>query len=889
MPKGVAYRRALLTGAAMLLAPISALAQEAPATDAPAAKNDDSTVVVVTGSRLRGAAPVGSAVLSVGREEISKSPALTTDRIIKEIPQVFDLGVSENSRGQSGGSGNITYGNSVNLRGIGPYSTLVLVDGHRVVSNSRSIDPSVMPSLGLERIEVVADGASAIYGSDAVAGVVNLIPRRSLNGGEAVARYGFADGFNEKQIAAAVGKTWDSGQVMFAIEKVKRSALKGEDRDFFVSDQRGFGGGNYAVTKCAPGTLKAGGVSYAMPSQLTQANASSLVAGTSNTCDDLIGQDLVPEQDYLSMNSTFTQDVTPWMTVFADAFYSRRDFVRNPSASSAVITVPQTNAWFVRPNGFAGTSYTIDYNFVNDLPFDQITGHAQSWQITPGLRFKLPHDWQLEVVYGVGRTHDNSIQTRGLNNAALNAALASNDPTKAFDPYGGHRTAANVLAGISDQLFVAPTIGRFKGGEVRLNGALFSLPGGEVKVGAGIETQANEVDLGLQRGAPGTAMTFRYFKRDVSSVYVETLIPIFGMGNAVPGFQKLDLSLAVRSDDYSDVGKTTNPKYGVNWTPVDGLTLKASYGTSFRAPIIPQIYGNSNGLFGQSYQNPAGGAPLTGFAYSGTNLDLKPETAETQSFTVEWKPTPTFNASLTYFDVLYENQVTSYLSDLALLTRSSQFDGTGIILTGTAARDRVLELIGQGIPLLRGSYPGGNPNNVTLYVDGRNKNLGVSTTRGFDFAASWRLPTDDLGNFRFYAGGTYLTFYEAAITPSAPKIDLLNTIFNPLKLKMRASVAWDKGPFSAQATVQHVGTYDNTAVTPIQKVESYSPVDLYLAWNVGERLNSDLTLGLDVTDLFDVGPPYVNLAPSVNGSGGYDATAASPMGRKIAVSLRAKW
>lgn len=886
MKKGVAYRRVLLTGAAMVMAPLSALSQEAPAaTDAP----KDADVVVITGSRLRGTAPVGSSIISVGKDEIAKSPAATTDRIIKEIPQVFDLGVSENSRGQSGGSGNITYGNSVNLHGIGPYATLILVDGHRVVSNSRSIDPSVMPSLGLERIEVVADGASAIYGSDAIAGVVNLIPRRSMNGAEVFARYGVADGFDEKQVGMAFGKTWQGGQFMIAAEKVDRSALNGDDRDFFVSDQRSLGGNNYSVTRCAPGTLKAGGVSYAMPGQLTPANASSLVAGTSNSCNDLVGQDLVPAQSYSSFNSTFTQDITPWFTVFADAFYSRRDFVRDVPYASATITVPQTNAWFVRPAGFTGTSYTIDYNFMNDLPSDQITGHAQSWQITPGLRFKLPHDWQLEVIYGVGRTHDNSLQYRGLNNTALNAALASSDPTKAFDPYGGHRTAANVLAGISDQMFIAPTIGRFKGGEVRVSGALFSLPGGEVKLAAGLESQANEVDLGLQRGGPGTPMTWRYFKRDVTSAYVETLIPIFGSGNAQSGFQKLDLSLAVRSDDYSDVGKTTNPKYGINWTPVDGLTFKASYGTSFRAPIIPQIYGNSNGLFGQSYQNPTGGAPLTGFAYSGTNTDLKPETATTQSFTVDWRPSSAFNASLTYFDVLYENQVTSYLSDLSLLTRASEFDGTGLILTGTAARDRVLELLGQGIPLLRGSFPGGNPNNVTLFVDGRNKNLGVSTTRGFDFATRYYLPTSDWGDFQFVAAGTYFTHYEAAITKAAPKIDLLNTIYNPLTLKMRASVAWDKGPFNAQATLHYVGSYDNTAVKPTQKVDAYTPVDLFLGWNVGEKLNTDLILGVDITDVFDVGPPYVNIAPSVNGSGGYDATAASPFGRKIAVSLRAKW
>ena len=167
-----AWRVLLLSGASALAVGLSAPALAQDETETSTAASDDEGIVV-TGSRVRGAAPVGSSVISLGRDTIETSAAVTTDRLIKEIPQNFDLGVSENSRAQSGGSGNIVYGNTVNLRGIGPYATLVLVDGHRVVNNSRSTDPSIIPTLGLERVEVVADGASAVYGSDAVAGVDN--------------------------------------------------------------------------------------------------------------------------------------------------------------------------------------------------------------------------------------------------------------------------------------------------------------------------------------------------------------------------------------------------------------------------------------------------------------------------------------------------------------------------------------------------------------------------------------------------------------------------------------------------------------------------------------------------------------------------------------------
>src|SRR5690606_34484333 len=104
-------------------------------------------------------------------------------------------------------------------------------------------------SLGLERIEIVADGASAVYGSDAVAGVVNLIPRRTLDGVETSVRYGVASDFDERQIGLAAGKVWDRGQVMVAFEHAYRSNLNGEDRDFFTSDQARFGGQDYRSTR----------------------------------------------------------------------------------------------------------------------------------------------------------------------------------------------------------------------------------------------------------------------------------------------------------------------------------------------------------------------------------------------------------------------------------------------------------------------------------------------------------------------------------------------------------------------------------------------------------------------------------------------------------------
>lgn len=876
----------LKIGGGMMALAIPLLAQ---AQDAPTESD-----IIVTGSRVRGEAPVGSTVTTLGRAEMEASSAVTVDRMIKEIPQVFDLGVSENSRGQSGGSGNITYGNSVNLRGIGPYATLVIIDGHRVTNNSRSIDPSVLPSLGVERVEVVADGASAIYGSDAVAGVVNLIPRRSLDGGELFARSGIADrgDFHETTLGAAIGKVFDRGQIMVAYEHVERSNLSGDDRSFFTSDQRRFGGGDYRIPRCAPGNINANGTTYAIPAGgVTQVSAGSLTAGTLNLCDELTNQDLMPEQNYDSVNSTGRFEFNDWLSVFYDGFYSKREFYRKSAFSNARLTVPQTNAFFVRPAGFTGTSYTLDYNFRNDVPTNDSFGSAKSWQITPGVRVKLPYDWEFETLYGYGKTQDFSGSYYGINNAALNAALASSNPATAFDPYGLERTSPEVLALLANQIFLAPTNGRLKTYEARLNGPLFRLPGGEVKLAAGYERQDFTVALGQARGGPTTPITFRNFGRKVDSLYSELYIPIFGADNATTLFERLELNAAVRHDKYSDVGSTTNPKFGINWQPVRWLKLRGSYGESFRAPTIPEIYGNSNNLFGQSYQNPAGGAPLQGYALSGPNLDLKPETAKSWSVGADFDPTSRLHFGITYWDVKYSNQVLANLSNLAILGNEAQYAGTDIILRGGAAAQRVQELVAQGVALAGGSFPGGNPANVTLFVDGRSQNLGVSITRGIDFTGTWRTDISADDQLTVNVSGTYLTKYNVAVTPTAPLVDRRNFIFNPLKFKGRASVNWDHGPLSARVLVTHVGGYKNNLAQTVQSVKSYTPVDLTLNWRIGDPEENGFfakgfTLGLEVRNLFDTDPPYVNLAPSGNGSGGYDATASDPIGRLFAVSVR---
>jgi len=511
------------------------------------------------------------------------------------------------------------------------------------------------------------------------------------------------------------------------------------------------------------------------------------------------------------------------------------------------------------------------------------------------LRFKLPHDIHAEVLFTYGKGDDEANQYRGLNNGALNTALASNNPTTAFDPYGLHRTSPDVLALISNQIFLAPTLNKFRGAEVRFDGRIVTMASGDLRFAAGYERQEMDVQLGSARGAPTNPITYRRFFRNVDSTYAEFYIPIVGGSTSMAGIKKLELTAAVREDKYSIVGNTTNPKFGLNWLPIDSLKIRATYGTSFRAPLISEIYGNSRGLFGQSYQNPAGGAQILGFALSGQNLDLKPEEARTWTAGLDWTPFEDAKIALTYFDIEYKNQVTSYLSNLSVLTLENDFAGTGVILRGAEAAARVqTEFTTNGVPLLAGSFPGGNPANAVLFVDGRNRNLGTSLMSGIDFQFQQRLQAAKAGSFKFSLDGTYLNKFESAVTAQGRRVDRLNTIFNPIKFRARGGITWDYGSLSSRVVINYVNSYDNNNVTPVQKVNSYTPIDIGITFH-GDNVawlgafGKGLSCSLEVTNVFDKDPPYVNIGQSGNGGGGFDPTASNPIGRLVGIRVQKNW
>jgi len=879
--------RLALLAAGGALSPLAAHAQEAPATGA---TNLDE--IIVTGSRIRGAAPVGSPITEVSREDIELAQPLSTSALLQRLPQVFNLGVSENSRGQSGGSGNITYGTAVNLRGIGPYSTLTLIDGHRAVPQGTTgfaVDPSIIPTLALERVEVVADGSSALYGSDAIAGVVNLIPRRKFDGVEVSIRGAQGDEYDERQIGAIGGFEWSSGRTMLAFENSEHSNLNGSDRDFFRGDLRGYGGRDFRVVQCNPGNIVVGGVSHAIPANgVTPATAGQLVPNTTNRCDNAQYQDLLPEQERNSAFVTLDQDIGERVSLFFDGFWSKREFVNQVGNQAAALTVRNVNPFFVAPPGSTATSETVNYSFGSQLPSNDTHGFSETYQATVGARFKLGADWGLEALYSRGHDEERSTSQYGIDNAALNAALARTDPATALNPFSTAPNTDAALANLATQLFIAPGDTHFRGWELKVDGPVLKMPGGELRAAFGYEGQVLSSQSGLITGTwatPVNAITPRV-EREISSAYAELMIPFFGAENSRPGLRELTLDLAVRYDDYSDLedGSTVNPKYGIDWSPIESLRFRGTYGESFRAPTFAQIYGNSSALYVQNYSDPTrGGAITQGVTLSGGNLELEPETAESYTFGVDYSPLPELRFNLTYFHIDYEKQITSYLSDLTILNRESQFEGTGIIVRNP---DPAFIAALVATKPVRGVLP--NP--VTLYVDGRTNNLGTTIAAGYDLFAQYTLDAGPAGQFDFGLMTTYFSTYDVAITPAADRIDQLNTIYNPLEFKARANLTWRRTGFTGALFVNHLGAYDNNLANPVQEVDSKTTFDLHLSYDFpGEGFTDGLSIAMDAINLFDEDPPFVNIAQSPNGGGGFDPTLNNPVGRIVGLTLRKKW
>ncbi len=859
--------------------------------------------LLVVGTRIRGAAPTGANVTTVTREAIEKSGYATTQQVLAALPQNFGGGANEGTVGfsvRNNTNANFGFGSSINLRGLGTTSTLTLVDGNRVALGGGSgtfVDLTLVPASFIERIEVLADGASAIYGSDAVAGVVDVRLRRSFRGAESSLRLGDARGFGELQASQLVGFEWSGGALAAAYEFYRRGNVPAAGRPFATEDLRAFGGPDYRRNYANPGTIiAADGSVFAIPTGQDgrDLEPSDLVAGRGNLRDGRLGTDVSPKLSRHGLAISAEQDIGKRFQVRLNGFFADRHSVQRTFPDNyGNVVVPTTNPFYVDPIG-TGEPITVNYAFTEDLGPQTLSADVTAWSGIAALEGRFGA-WRaaLGATYGVQTERQRT--TNIPNYFKLAEALADPDPATAYNVFGDgpHTPAATIDAvrGFYEQTGRS----RIWTASARADGPLVSLPAGAVRAALGAEFRREHYAYTSQdfefTPVPVDAGTSGFpLGRSIAAVFGELLVPLAEADLGTRGIGSLTVSLAGRLEHYSDFGATANPKLGTTWTPLPGLTLRGTYGTSFRAPsFIDLRTGRGTSLvIPLPLPDPAApGGSVFGIALFGGSPGVGPERARSWTFGLDLAPpaVPGFRLAATYFDIAYRDRIAALGADY--LTFLADRQRYGAVITDAPSPALVTRLYADE----NFTNPFGiAADAIAVVVDGRTRNLSRVHQRGLDFDAGYRFELTR-GSAEIGVAGAYLFAIDQRVTASAPAVDVVSTIGNPPALRLRARAAATIGASSLAAFLNHSGGYRNDAVTPVEQVKAFTTLDAQFGWSFDERKVGPLRglrAALSVINLLDTRPPYVNNR-TVFSAAGFDPEQASAFGRIVALQVTKTW
>lgn len=901
--------------------------------DDQAAQEDDAPAgdIIVTGTSIRGISAVGSATTSIARDQLAISGRSSPVDLLRELPQVQALGFDDTPRFAQNGAGNIQRGSTVNLRGIGSNSTLLLIDGKRISPTGNVFsftEANQLPVSAIERIEVIADGASAIYGSDAVAGVVNYITRKRFDGVELSLRGTAAADYAQWGGSLLVGKSWSTGGFVVAYDYDDRGEMLFGDSIYTRQDLTRFGGpdnririntatsgtfGNIVVPRATnnPTLPTAGRFDYyGVPATAngTGITAASLLFNQPNLADSSDFTTFLPATRRHQVSASFEQELTDWLTFSALGFYNRRDSVLHSYAQSNVRTIPSTSPLYIPgiPGVAAGAPLTVAFSLARDIGGAGVTNiYDVQYQGSAALKAEIGR-WNAEASVNLSRNRNCANCIPAFNNnvdpLALQAAL--NNGT--YNPFSPVPASQAVLATILPSAFDRnrSTLDQYS---LRLDGPLFSLPGGEVKAAVGAEYMR----FTQWRSAIGVRATsdvpLAQADRNIKAAYAEVFVPIVGEDMGVPLIRRLLIDAAVRTEDYSDAGATTNPKIGVTWDVVEGLSLRGAWGTSFRAPNLIE---NNPAFFSRvsltTISNLSGDAAigLTNTAtnqvnvvsVTGSNADLVPETATNYSLGVDFKPTfaPGLRASVTYYNIDYKNQIIGLqglqASFLANATNRALYAPYIVVANQPATcvnGNRSTYNPAYLVALSRPTVAAVDESNfcsarAITYV--QNTNASSVKQDGLDFVASYQFA---LGQNNFTIGGNFTKILgnRTQIVAGGTTIDGRDLINYPVSARGRGSITWNTGPLTVSPAVNYVGPYTNNlpitvngVVQPVARIPSWTTFDMTVAFNFDKLASAGwaqgFNLALNIRNLTDKDPPVVL---SSNGNA-FDTQAANNFG-----------
>ena len=734
----------------------------------------DLQTVTVTGTRIRGGT-TPSPVITIGSEQIQQEGFADLGEVIRSVPQNFsggqNPGVAAGAAAGGPSNQNLTGGSSLDLRGLGPDATLTLLDGRRMSYGGavQMVDVSAIPVEAVERMEIVPDGASAIYGSDAVGGVANVILKSDFDGVTVGTRYGGATdgGLIAREYDATAGTTWATGGLMVAGEKTSSDPIYSDQRDYTQSMYR--------------------------PSTLWQGN------------------------DLRSGLLSLHQSLGDAVELHLDALGSERD-----------IATAQANASVEYPYK-AGTNTTL---------------------IAPSLDVQLPDDWTLTLGAAVGK--DKTSFTQSTVRRTTGAATA------------------NSLGAYSN---------KSQSYEIGAEGALFMLPGGEARLATGVGYRRNDfLDVNISGNTVNADG-----EQGSRFAYAELNLPLIGPEQGIGGIERLAMTGALRTED-GDYGRVTTPKFGVIYSPSADVSLKASWGKSFKAPTLFQRYSSQIAIyypaatFGTGYPKNA-----TALWLSGGNPDLRPERARTWNASLAFHPQALsgLEAELTWFDIDYTQRVLQPITTYNVFGNSIYADFVDYG-PGEAVQAQALANVSNFYNYVGAPY---DASKVVAIIDGRYVNASRQQIDGVDLSASYQV---DAGRGRLTVRGSasWLNSTQSLTAAQSP-YDLAGTLFYPARLSSRLGAVWQQGGFSASLFGNYKSGVTDTADG--RKGASFTTFDATLRYDTGASDDawSNLALELSVQNLLNRAPPL--FAVTTLAYAPYDSTNYSAMGRFLSLSVSKHW
>ena len=864
-----------------------------PALGQESASPDDTIRIEVTGSNIRQTdVETALPVQVLTREDIERGGSTTVAELMSKLSAnilSFNDQLSIGSQllplarpGQS----------TVNLRGIGDGSTLVLIDGRRVANyafDGGAVDVNSIPVAAIDRVEVLKDGASAIYGTDAIGGVVNFILRKDYSGVE-MSGYGAATGQGggdqqQATIAAGFGDlSKDRFNVFATLSYQKDGALSAASRDFTRTGYRpdvglfGYNAFSFPANVVGPVDLinPAAAAGCAPPRSFPIVSSPHTVA-----CgyDPQSLADIVPPAERFNALGRATLQLTSDLSLFADLAYSRNrlELTLPPTPISSLDTTggaqvlyPASGPYY--PSSFAaanGISGDLDLWFRTESlgnRLDVVDSHALR-AVTGVDGSAAGWDYSTALVYS--RNSQTDDLARGyVSQQRLLQGLA----TGLINPFGPSGPEGNALleSSLVNGNYHTAT-GTTWLVDAKASRDIARLPGGPLAIAIGAEARKEQLSDDFSPLAQsGDVVTVG----DVSSVAGGRRAQALYGEASVPFAKGWESQVAVRYDRYSDFGGTVNPKVAIRWQPMSQLVLRSSWGTGFRAPTIYDLYipvqqiGTTDPRFPDPVRCPVTHEPgdcSAGFtALAGGNPHLSAETSEQFEAGAVWEPYAGASVTIDYWKINKSNVIQS-LSQQQLFSDFGRWAGTNVV---RAAVD-------PAYPVVPGPI-------VAVFLG--NQNLGDLRTSGFDVDLQWRGRATSLGRLSFGLNGTYVTTYKLDFGTGQFSSGLGNNDLNGPVPRWRhyASVTWSNGPWSATLAQTFQLGYsecnqltvdpDTGACNGDRRVGDYS------IWDTQARYSGfkNTAIVLGVKNLFNRDPPFTQAG--LGFSGGYDPVYADPRG-----------